>query len=267
MTHSAARGTYSMGLLTLIVSFCGVACSSDTQEAKPKPQVQLSAKEFVEGDRATTSLSTFRPGDYLLVQCRAVAVDQSKVAESCDMTQKTLIAVDSSTTASGAFPVRRYIAVGTRREIDCAIEPCAVAALAGPNEIVDTAEFSVMGGTTDDAPTLRLGSESGRRGALTIAVRGDGFEPGLRYNLVQCPGSESRREVSAEDCLYDESTSVVASSAGDFSTRVRIFAQFESSEGSTIDCEAPKGCVLASVWPPPADSGRMAIERLSLGSP
>lgn len=242
------------------------ACTTNDPAAQgsPEPTITAMGAPFNDGELSEAILQDMNSGDYVVAQCTGQPAQKSRVADYCDMTATVEVRVSASDPAVTPFEARRFIAVGTRREVDCLVDRCFLSAIAGPKKVLATARMTFADNAIA-APTLRIGSPARfEKKSSLVALSGEGFETGTRYNLVQCPGDEIQRRVAAGDCLYAEGITVMASADGTIKTRMRVFRQFQRSNGDLVDCGALRSdCVIASVWPPQG-RGRMAITPLRL---
>ena len=125
--------------------------------------------------------------------------------------------------------VRRFIDVGIRREVDCAVERCVIG-VGRPDDIAVDVEAPLVFSPEAEAkspPTLSVvaGAYSGIE--AVGRVTGSGFAPGKVVRLSQCPLGEAERSVSADDCLYENGLTVTAQEDGSIDGEMTVFSKFQ----------------------------------------
>lgn len=239
--------------------------TSSHADPRPAPsirQVESGPTISITGDgtpgRATIAVTGVGPRRfYLVYQCRAADGSPSP-DEDCDTTKAAsrTVQADRSGAISLIFALRATIGVAGLDEVDCIAEPC-VLALADPGGILATTPITWADGVeAPAAPRLTIVRLAFRkhanRGSATVA--GEGFPPGARATVVQCPSAPP------DDCLWAYGTRVRADRAGRWISRVVVYRKFQRPEGDLIDCgEAPELCAL--VVP---NSGDYRLSRVTL---
>lgn len=199
----------------------------------------------------------YAPGQQLiLVQCVSNS-DQMRFPDVCDMRgEQRIVDIGDGGSFAVELVAHRYIAVGERREVDCAELSCSIgvgdALAVGPSALVPIPEGGLAPG--QDAPSLRISAPDYHDDSAPVEIAGAGFTPGSTIRLSQCPTGEAERSVSAADCLYEYGLVVSADDDGEFIGSMVVYRVFQRSSGELVDCSsAPDVCAVAVPFPEEGD--------------
>jgi hypothetical protein len=228
---------------------------SGNDSENPQPQVSIGTSDLSHLDTVLVSGRGFEPGyDIVVAECSNDATIGSSMADVCDMSEFVPVRTNTGGEFEVSVVVRTVIGSGKRIETDCTQAQCVV----GAGYLEDMAVRSTdrlrwsTRAEVPPAPVLEILSLdlNADENLGTAEVQGDGFVPGSKVNLVQCPIASTGAGVDAEDCLYDYGTVTTADSQGQFMVSAVVYPRFQRSSGELIDCVAsPEVCVVADPWP------------------
>ncbi|MGP7959437.1 hypothetical protein ACTVCO_01315 [Sanguibacter sp. A247] len=194
----------------------------------------------------------FAPGVKVeIIPCARPSGELENAEADCDLSDRTLAAVDASGEFTASVDAFAYVQFGPRHERVCESD-CSVGVTGGGDDSV-LAAIDVpaeLQPALVPTPELKLGKISyAKDGAAQVAVTGSGFAARESVGLVQCPARDEN-SVPAGDCLYDYGTRVVADDDGSIVATVVLYTRMQRSNDELVECGAMVGrCVLAVPWP------------------
>lgn len=230
-------------------------CTSPYDPAEPTGTTLAIEGDALPG-RVTVEVGGAKPQQsYRLLQCRSsdVYLDPE---DDCDMTKPAsrTVTVDAEGNVSAEFDLRAVIGVGGRTEVDCVASRCVLALSDTAQAVASTPIEWAPDAAAAPAPRLTIMRlrYRGRSNRGSATIRGEGFPPGAKATIVECPAAAPANSpnVDAGDCLYAYGTRVRADDAGRWTSEVLVFRKFQRSDDEVIDCtRTPTLCALAIPWP------------------
>lgn len=240
---SGRRARAAAAAALAVAAATAVATPDQAAQAAPAMTVEP-ATGLVDGDRVTITASGLPPGSWVEAgQCVAAPTD---AYGDCELGDGAYTIVGPDGTAAMALRVDALLTAGygsgTRRDVDCRQEGCAVALWGDdPAPLATSALGFVADAPLAPPPTVSVTPNTGLGDLASVTVEAAGLVWSDWAVVIQCAAAPT----DEDDCDYATAASVEVTAAGGVSLDHVVLATIDTFDRGEVDCRAPGSCVLA----------------------
>lgn len=238
-------------LIGIMLCLCAVVVPATASGASGTATLTATPSTgLLDGQLISVAASGLKPkASYALVECLAGATNSAR----CGFFDVEGVTSDATGAFSIPFAAARMITVnGSGSTIDCAVQSCVLAVLAGRRGKVAAQTALSFQDIAVVPPTLSADPSTALRDGQKITLSGTGFDPNSGVEIFECT---SEAQTSCDDNVI---TFVEVNLLGSFSIPFAAARMIDDGE-SSVDCALTTSCVVVAYGDSPGQTASASI--------